>query len=97
MAAEGREAEPGTEDALDGAAKRLERAVALLSSRLEQVRKDARQSAGSLFDHDRSKLAEDLDAAKSRESELEEAGREASEALGKAIDELRGALKSGAA
>jgi hypothetical protein len=75
MAAE----QPGTEDALEAAAKRLER-------------------AGSLFDFDRSKLADELDTAKSRESELEEAGREASEALGRAIDELRGALeKSGAA
>ena len=92
------EAEPGSEDALEAAARRLERAVAVLQTRLEQVRKDATQSAGSLFDFDRSKLADELDTAKSRESELEEAGREASEALGRAIDELRGALqKSGAA
>ena len=92
------QAEAGTEDALEAAAKRLELAVALLQTRLEQVRKDARQSAGSLFDFDRSKLADELDSARARENELEEAGREASEALGRAIDELRGALqKSGAA
>ena len=91
------EPEAGTEDALEAAAKRLERAVAVLQTRLEQVRKEARQSAGSLFDFDRSKLADELDAARSRESELEDAGREASEALGRAIDELRSAMKPGAA
>ena len=91
------EAEPGSEDALEAAAKRLERAVAVLQARLEEVRKEARQSAGSLFDFDRSKLADELDAARAREHELEEAGREASEALGSAIEELRGAMKAGAA
>jgi hypothetical protein len=91
------EAEPGSEDALEAAAKRLERAVAVLQTRLEQVKKEARQSAGSLFDFDRSKLADELDEARARESELEEAGREASEALGRAIEELRGAMKPGAA
>ena len=97
MAADGREAQPGSEDALEAAAKRLERAVALLQTRLEQVKKEARQSAGSLFDFDRNKLADELDTARARESELEEAGREASDALGRAIDELRSAMKSGAA
>ena len=86
------EAEPGSEDALEAAAKRLERAVAVLQTRLEQVKKEARQSAGSLFDFDRSKLADELDAARARENELEEAGREASEALGRAIEELRSAM-----
>lgn len=95
MAADIRDSGSGTEDALEGAAKRLELAVALLQSRFEQVKKEARQSAGSLFDFDRSKLADDLDAARARESELEEAGREASEALGRAIDELRSAMHGG--
>jgi hypothetical protein len=91
-AAGGRDSEPGTEDALAAAARRLERAVALLGTRLEQSKKEARQSAGSLFDFDRSKLADELDEARGRTHDLEEAGREASEALGRAIEELRGAL-----
>lgn len=93
MAADERAAGAGTEEALEAAAKRLERAVAMLETRLDQVRKDAQTSAGSLFDFDRSKLADELDAARSRESALEDAGREASEALGRAITEIRGALR----
>ena len=45
--------------------------------------------AGDLFDQDRTKLATDLDACRARERELAEAGVQASEALAKAIEELR--------
>ena len=86
--------QPGTEDALEAAAKRLERAVAMLGTRLEQSKKEARQSAGSLFDFARSKLADELDASRGRTLDLVVAGREASEALGRAIEELRGALST---
>ena len=96
MARGERESEAGAEDALDAAARRLERAVAMLSTRLDQVRKDAHNDAGSLFDQDRSKLADELDSARARESALQEAGREASEAMGKAIEQIRGALQKAA-
>lgn len=82
---------PG-ESALDLAAKRLERAVLMLEQRLAQRLKEAGAEAGGLFDQDRAKLAAELDQARARERELEEAGAAASEALGRAIQEIRAAL-----
>ena len=82
----------GAESAIDLAARRLERALALLEQRL--VDRLARSSAeiGGLFDQDRSKLADELDAARARQRELEAAGLEASEALGEAIAEIDAVL-----
>ena len=82
---------PG-ESALDLAARRLERAVHVLEQRLAQRLKAAGDEAGGLFDQDRAKLAEELDAARARERALAEAGAEASVALGHAISEIRAAL-----
>lgn len=82
---------PG-ESALDLAAKRLERAVHVLEQRLSEKLRQAGAEAGGLFDQDRAKLAAELDRAKARERELEEAGAQASVALGKAIEEIRAAL-----
>lgn len=82
---------PG-ESALDLAAKRLERAVHVLEQRLSEKLRQAGAEAGGLFDQDRAKLAAELDRAKARERELEEAGAQASVALGKAIQEIRAAL-----
>jgi hypothetical protein len=82
---------PG-ESALDLAAKRLERAVHILEQRLAQRLKQAGAEAGGLFDQDRALLAAELDRAKARERELEEAGAQASAALGRAIGEIRAAL-----
>lgn len=82
---------PG-ESALDLAAKRLENALHVLEQRLAQRLKTASADAGGLFDHDRSMLAAELDASKARERELEEAGAQASQALGRAIQEIRAAL-----
>ena len=93
MARQPRETDAGAEDALEAATKRLERAVALLETKLEALKIEARDSAGSLFDFDRNKLADELDHARARQKELETAGREASEALGRAIVEIRGALQ----
>lgn len=93
MARQPRESEAGSEDALEAASKRLERALALLETKLESLKAQARDSAGSLFEFDRSKLADELDTARARQKELETAGREASEALGRAIVEIRGALQ----
>ncbi|WP_308237943.1 DUF4164 family protein [Phenylobacterium sp. J426] len=82
---------PG-ESALDLAAKRLERAVHLLEQRLAEKLRQAGAEAGGLFDQDRANLAAELDRARARERELEEAGAQASLALGKAIEEIKAAL-----
>jgi hypothetical protein len=94
MARQPRDPEPAADDPLEAAARRLERAIALLETRMDKVQAEVRQSAGSLFDFDRSKLADELDTARARERELAEAGREASQALGRAIAELRGAVST---
>ncbi len=80
------------DSALDLAAKRLESAVYVLEQRLSQRLKDASADAGGLFDQDRANLASQLDQAKARERELEDAGTQASVALGRAIQEIRAAL-----
>lgn len=82
---------PG-DSALDLAAKRLESALHVLEQRLSQRLKDAGADAGGLFDQDRANLASQLDQAKGRERELEEAGAQASIALGRAIAEIKAAL-----
>lgn len=82
---------PG-DGALDIAAKRLESALHVLEQRLSQRIKAAGDDAGGLFDADRSKLAEELDRSRARERELEAAGAQASQALGAAIAQIRGAL-----
>ena len=84
---------PG-DSALDLAAKRLENALHVLEQRLSQRLKDAGADAGGLFDQDLAQLAAQLDQARARERELEEAGAQASIALGKAIEEVRAALSS---
>ena len=80
------------ENPVDAAARRLERAVALLESRVQALTARAEESAGGLFEFDRSKLAAELDASRARERELEALGAEASEALGRAIQDIREAL-----
>lgn len=81
-----------SESALDLAAKRLERALIMLEQRLAERVRQAGAEAGGLFDQDRAQLAAQLDEARARERELEEAGAEASAALGRAILEIRAAL-----
>lgn len=78
------------EDRIEQAARRLERAVALLEHRLSRLSGEA--EAGGLFDVDRAKLAAELDASRARERELAEAGEQASQALGRAIAEIKAAL-----
>jgi hypothetical protein len=80
------------DSALDLAARRLERAIAMLESRMADRVAQASAAAGGLFDQDRAKLATELDQARARERALEEAGAQASAALGRAIDEIRSAL-----
>ena len=88
------ESEPS---ALDLAVRRLDRALAMLETRMTERVAEAGAEAGGLFDQDRSRLAAELDAARSREKALEEAGAQASEALGRAIAEIRAALGEEAA
>ena len=78
--------------ALDLAVRRLDRAMAMLESRMTDRMAEAGAEAGGLFDQDRARLAAELDAAKARERALEEAGAQASHALGRAIEEIRAAL-----
>lgn len=80
------------DSALDLAAKRLERALLMLEQRLAERLKRAGDEVGGLFDQDRAKLAAELDESRARERALEEAGAEASAALGRAILEIRQAL-----
>ena len=79
-------------DAVELAARRLERAVALLEQRVAQKIAQASAGAGAAFDQDRAQLAADLDRARGRERELEEAGAAASKALADAIAQIQAAL-----
>jgi hypothetical protein len=85
-------AEMDTGEALDSASRRLERAISLLEQRVASRLAEAGSRAGGLMDQDRADLAAELDQARSRERQLEEAGTAASSALAKAIDEIRSAL-----
>lgn len=91
----------GETSALDLAARRLERAVAQLEQRLAarppviaaaSAAASASASGPDLFDGEAARLKTQLDAARDRERALEEAGAQASVALGKAIAEIRAAL-----
>ena len=81
---------------LDVAVQRLDRALTMLEQRLAKRLAEAGAQAGDLFDQDRTKLAADLDAARARERELEEAASQASDALARAAAELRSQLQNGA-
>jgi hypothetical protein len=92
---------PADGTALDLAVRRLERAVGALEQRLaakaaEPVRAPApaltSAEPGLFDDQERIRLIADLDAAREREKALEEAGEQASAALGRAIAEIRSAL-----
>ncbi len=86
----------GETSALDLAVRRLDRAVAQLELRLaaraSQGVAQTAAAAGDLFDGEAARLKAELDAARERERALEEAGAQASVALGRAIAEIRAAL-----
>jgi len=84
--------EAGDGGGLDQAAFRLERAITQLEHRVGALHAEAEGANGRLFDQDRAKLAAELDAARSREKELEQAGALASRALDRAIIDIRAAL-----
>jgi uncharacterized membrane protein YccC len=80
-------------DVMSSALARLDRALSALEQRIadrlaEQARRDG------LFDRDRARLAEELDAARARERALEDIAAEASAALGRAASEVRAALSA---
>jgi len=87
-------AEAGQGGRLEAATQKLERAVTMLEQRLAKHMAEAGAAAGDLFDQDRTKLATDLDAARAHERELEEAGAQASQALARAMAELRAQLET---
>ena len=82
----------GAESPLDSAARALDLAMAKLESRMGGLMSTAKAEVGGLFDHDRAQLASELDAARSRERELQAAGQEAAQALDRAIAEIKTAL-----
>lgn len=86
--------EPAGDNPLDQAVKRLERAISHLEQRLSGHSGTTGAEIGGLFDQDSAKLAAELDQARQREKALEEAGAEASAALGRAIAEIKAALSS---
>ena len=77
---------------LDVAVARLDRAIALLDQRVAKRLAEAGAQVGGLFDQDRAQLATELDAARARQRELEEAGAEASSALAAAMAEIKAYL-----
>jgi hypothetical protein len=83
--------ETTTEAPLDAALKRLDQALAELEQRLSQ-RALAAATSDPASDADHARLAAELEQSKARERELEAAGVQASEALGRAISEIRAAL-----
>jgi hypothetical protein len=82
--------EPVSDDALEQAVRRLERALGQVEDRLN--RGNGHAEVGGMFEDDRAKLAAELDAARARERDLAQAGEQASQALGRAIAEIRAAL-----
>jgi hypothetical protein len=85
--------EGGREDlTLDVAIHRLDRALGQLELRVAALANEVVSANNGLFDQDRAKLAAELDACRSRERELEVAGSLASQALGRAIADIRAVL-----
>lgn len=84
-------ADGGVAGALTLARRRLEASVAALEARLSQ-----REPAGGLFgDEERERLEVQLEASRARERDLAAAGAQASEALTRAIADIRAALGTG--
>lgn len=82
---------------LNAAAARLETALKGLETQMDLLFEQFDESQPALREAealrlDRARLAQDLDAAKARELELQNLADEASEALGAAIAEVREAL-----
>jgi len=72
---------------LDGAMSRVEGMTSQLRNRAEKAEKVASQAIEA--DVDRARLAEALDTARGKEAVLQVAAQDASDALDRAIDDLR--------
>jgi ABC-type transporter Mla subunit MlaD len=72
---------------LDGAMTRVERVAGRMRARVERAETAADQARNA--DDDRARLAEALDVSRGREAALHQAAQEASDALDRAIEELR--------
>ena len=72
---------------LDGAMSRVERVAGRMRARVERAEAAADQARNA--DDDRARLAEALDLARGREAALHAAAQDASDALDRAIAELR--------
>jgi|TARA_R110000868_G_scaffold107263_3_gene293376 predicted nucleic acid-binding Zn-ribbon protein len=79
---------------LNGALARIEGQTKKLRGRVERAESAAVGARDS--DDDRARLADALDTARAREAELQQAAQEASEALDRAIGELRLHVDEGA-
>lgn len=80
------------ESPLEQAARRLDRALALLE---QELAGKASTGGGELFDPARNSLSAELERSRAREQALREAGAEASRALGQAIAEIDAVLGAG--
>jgi hypothetical protein len=80
------------ESPLDQAARRLDRAIALLE---QELAGRSTAGAGELFDPARNGLAAELERSREREGALAAAGADASRALAKAIAEIEALLDVG--
>jgi len=83
-------ADGGVEGALTLAKRRLEASVAALEARWAQ-----RPPAGGLGDEERERLEAELETSRARERDLAAASAQASEALTRAIADIRAALGTG--
>ena len=77
---------------LEAALRRLENSVESLTDRHSPGR--IMKAEAEALRRDRAKLAEDLDASRARERELEALADEASKALGIAIAEVKAAMQA---
>ncbi|MGA0604342.1 hypothetical protein ACO2Q3_26805 [Caulobacter sp. KR2-114] len=83
-------ADGGVEGALTLARRRLEASVAALEARLAQ-----RRPANAFADEDRERLEAELETSRARERDMAAASAQASEALTRAIADIRAALGTG--
>jgi chromosome segregation ATPase len=90
-------AQPARGDALDAALERLSRALDLLDQAIEarseaESRRAQREEALSVLEHDRSRLAVELDGALARNRVLERAAEDVSKRLEAARASVQGLL-----
>ena len=83
----------GGEGSLEAATQRLTQALETLEVKLQGRGPDSGSVGGNGADGDAEQLRSELNAARERERQLEEAAAEASAALGRAAEQIRAALE----